>query len=176
VFKPSRVALKDGRTATIRRAAPRDAGGVIAHVNAIGAEGIYIHTERLRLSLNEERAVFRKADGKSSLYIVAVIGGTIVGTADIKRGGLSKNRHTANLGIALRKDARGVGLGLAMMQVMIRWAQSVGVRKLTLAVFASNTRAIGLYRGLGFTQEGRLRKQVILRGKAVDELLMARWL
>jgi RimJ/RimL family protein N-acetyltransferase len=176
MFKPSRVTLKDGRTATIRRAAARDAREVIAHVNAIGAEGIYIHTERLTLSLNEERAVLREAKGESGLYIVAVIGGEIVGTADIKRGRLSKNRHTANLGIALRKNARGVGLGMAMMQAMIRWARSVGVRKITLAVFATNEPAIALYRRLGFTLEGRLKKQVILRGKAVDELLMARWL
>ena len=176
VFRPREVALKDGRTAVIRRAKPQDAEAVIAHVNAIGAEGIHIMTEQLDLSPKEERAVFRKADAKSGLYIVAVIAGEIVATADITRGRHSKNRHTAELGIALRKDARGAGLGTAMMQTMIEWARSIGVQKILLGVFASNKPALALYRRLGFIQEGRLRGQVKLRGKPVDELLMALWL
>jgi RimJ/RimL family protein N-acetyltransferase len=170
------VALKDGRTALIRRAKPEDAAAVIAHVNAIGAEGIYIMTEKLRLTRTEERAVFRKADGKSGLFLVAVIDGEIAGSADVARGRQSKNQHTASLGIALRKDARGVGLGLAMMQAMITWARSVRIRKLTLGVFANNIPAVALYRKLGFALEGRLKGQVILRKAPVDELLMALWL
>lgn len=173
---PRRVILKDGRTAVIRRAAPRDAEEVIAHVNAIGAEGVHIMTERLERTTREERAVLRNADGKSDLYIVAVIGREIVGTANIRRGPQLKSRHTAGLGIALRKDARGVGLGIAMMQVLLGWARSVGIRKLTLGVFATNKAAIGLYRRLGFTIEGRLKGQVILKGRPVDEVLMAHWL
>jgi len=176
VFRPKKVTLKDGRTVVIRRAEPQDAEAVIAHVNAIGAEGIHIMTERLLLTPKEKRVVFRKADGESGLYIVAVIGGEIVGTADIARGRQSKNRHTASLGIALRRDIRGVGLGMAMMRTMIAWARSVGIRKLTLGVFARNIPALALYRRLGFVQEGRLRGQVILRRKPVDELLMALWL
>jgi GNAT superfamily N-acetyltransferase len=128
---------KDGRTAVIRRARSQDAEAVIAHVNAIGAEGIQIMTEKLAITPKEERMVFRKADGKTGLYIVAVIGGEIVGTADIARGRQSKNRHPASFGIALRKDARGVGLGMAIMQTMIAWARSVRLRKLNLGGFAA---------------------------------------
>lgn len=149
---------------------------MIAHVNAIGGEVVHIMTERLLLTPREERAVFRKADGVSGLYLVAVIDGEIVGSADIERGRHSKDRHTANLGIALRRDSRGVGLGTAMMRTMIDWARSVGIRKLTLGVFSSNVRAVALYRRFGFTPEGRLKGQVILRRKPVDELLMALWL
>jgi RimJ/RimL family protein N-acetyltransferase len=160
----------------IRRARAEDAEALIAHANAVGAEGIYIMTERVERSLNEERALIRKSDGRSSLWIVAVAGGEILGVADIGRGRHSKNRHVANLGIALRKDARRVGLGTEMRGTLIEWAQSVRVRKLTLGVFATNTAARALYRRLGFVQEGRLKGQVILRGKPVDELLLARWL
>ena len=176
MFRPEKVTLKDGRTAVIRRAAPRDAKAVIAHVNAVGAEGIYIMTEKLRKTPPEEKEVFRNADGKSGLYLVALVGREIVGSADIERGRHSKNRHTARLGIAIRKEARGIGLGRAMMEAMISWARSVGVRKLTLGVFESNTAAVALYRKLGFTREGRLRGQVILHREPVDELLMAPWL
>jgi RimJ/RimL family protein N-acetyltransferase len=176
VFRPLRVILKDGRTAVIRRAEAADAGAVIAHVDAVGAEGIHLMTEKLGKTAKEERSIFRKADGRSGLYLVAAIGREIVGSADIARGRQVKNRHTASLGIALRRDARGVGLGSAIMRSMIDWARTVGIRKLTLGVFATNKAAIVLYRKVGFTQEGRLRGQVILNGKPVDELLMALWL
>jgi RimJ/RimL family protein N-acetyltransferase len=160
----------------IRRAEPRDAEAVIAHVNAVGAEGIHIMTERLLKTVEEERAVFRQSDGETGLYLVAWVGGEIVASANIARGRQSKNRHTADLGIAVRKDARGIGLGEALVRAMISWGRSVGVRKLTLGVFASNAPALALYRKLGFRQEGRLKGQVILRRKPVDELLMALWL
>jgi RimJ/RimL family protein N-acetyltransferase len=176
MFRPTKVTLKDGRRALIRRAIPRDAEAVIAHVNAIGAEGVHIMTERLVRTTKEERAVFRGAAGRSALTLVAVVNGVIVATADVARGRQSKNQHTASVGIALRKDTRGVGLGTAMMRAMIDWARSVGVRKLTLGVFASNTGALALYGKLGFLPEGRLKGQAILRRKPVDELLMALWL
>jgi RimJ/RimL family protein N-acetyltransferase len=176
MFRPTTVTLRDGRKALIRRARPRDAEAVIAHVNAIGAEGIYLMTERLRLTPKEERAVFRRADGVVELFLVATVDDEIVGSANFSRGRQSKNRHVADLGIALRKDVRGRGLGMAMMQVGIRWARSVGIRKLSLGVFATNRPARRLYRKLGFAQEGRLRGEVILRGKPVDELILARWL
>ncbi len=174
VFRPRRVPLSDGRVALIRRARGPDAREVIAHVNAVGAEGIYLMTERLALTPAQERAVFRRADGKVELYLVAVVAGTIAGTANFARGSQTKNRHVANLGVALRKDVRGLGLGTAMMEAGMGWARSVGVRKLTLGVFATNRPARRLYRRLGFTVEGRLRNQVVLRGASVDEILMAR--
>jgi hypothetical protein len=133
-------------------------------------------TENLDRSPREEREVFRRADGHSGIYLVALIDDEIVGTADFTRGRQSKNRHVANLGIALRKDVRGIGLGTAMMTSGMRWARSVGIRKLTLGVFATNTPALALYRSLGFAREGRLKGQVILRGRPADEILMARWL
>lgn len=178
MFRPRTVTLRDGRRALIRRATPRDAEGIIAHVNAIGAERVFIMTETLRYSPREERALLRKwnADRDSELFLVAVGGRTVIGTANFSRGRPSKIRHTANLGVALHKDWRGVGLGRAMMLAGIDWARSVGIRKLTLAVFAGNRRALALYRNLGFVREGRLRGQVILQGRPVDEVLMALWI
>jgi RimJ/RimL family protein N-acetyltransferase len=176
MFRRRKVTLSDGRTVVIRRAKPQDAEAIIALVDEIGAEGIHIMTERFAIRPKEERAFLRKTVGRSGLFIVAVLEGEIVGSADILRGRFAKNHHTASLGIGLRKEVRGAGLGTAMMKTMIGWARSVGIRKVTLGVFASNRHALALYRGLGFMQEGRLRGQVILRRKPVDELQLALWL
>ena len=170
------VPLKDGRRAEIRPAVPADAEALVAYLNEVGRERVYLMTERFTLSPDEERALLRTYDGLAGLYLVAGIGGELVGGATFRRGTQAKNAHTANVGVALRAPVRGLGLGTALMQVGIGWARSVGIRKLTLGVFATNERALRLYRRLGFAEEGRLRGQVVLDGTPVDEVLMALWI
>ncbi len=87
-----------------------------------------------------------------------------------------KNSHIAELGIAIKKGARGQGLGRAMLEDGIGWARTTGIHKLFLGVFETNDRAIALYRSLGFQEEARLKGQVVLRGKPADLVLMALWL
>jgi len=176
LFHPHYVTLRDGRAALVRRVEPRDAEAIIEHVNEVAAEKIYIMTEQLEKTVAEEDDFLRTLDARKTLYLVAIVGGQLVATADIHRGKFEKNAHTASLGIAVRKAARGQGLGKVIMEDMLRWAKSEGVRKVTLGVFATNESAIALYRELGFTEEGRLRGEVVLSGQPVDELLMALWL
>lgn len=176
MFHPRYVTLKDGRAALIRFAEPRDAEALIDQINEVGAEEVYIMTERFSKSVGEEEEFLRNLDRRETLFLVAVLDGRLVGSADVCRGAQSKNAHTASLGVAIRKEVRGLGLGRAMLEEMIRWAKSVGVRKLTLGVFATNESAIALYQQLGFAEEARLKGQVVLQGRPVDELLMALWL
>ena len=176
LFHPHYVTLRDGRAALIRRAEPRDAKSIIDHVNEVGAEQVYIMTEQLDKTVAEEDDFLRTLDPRATLYLVAIVNGQLVASADIHRGKFAKNAHTASLGIAVRKLVRGQGLGKAIMVDMIGWARSEGVRKVTLGVFATNESAIALYRELGFTEEGRLRGEVMLAGRPVDQVLMALWL
>lgn len=173
---PLTFQMKDGRSALIRRAYPGDAAALIDHVNGVAAEEIFIQTERANKTEDQERDWISGFDGQSSILIVAVVDGRLVGAADFSKGQQAKNAHVAELGIALAKEVRGLGLGRAIMEVGIDWARSAQVRKLFLGVFSTNDRAIGLYRDLGFQEEGRLRGQVILRGTPADLLLMSRWL
>ncbi len=176
MFHPRYVTLKDGRAALIRRAEPTDAEALLDAVNEVGAEQVYIMTERIRYTVAEEADMLRKLDPQRTLFLVAIVDRKLVGSADIERGRQSKNAHTASLGISLRKTVRGQGLGRAMMEELLRWAKEERVRKVTLSVFATNESALALYRQLGFTEEARLRGQVILSGRPVDEVVMALWL
>ncbi len=173
---PRQVQLRDGSSARLRRARPEDAEAHIERTNRIGAERVYTLTERLGRTLEEVRAQFRDADPRTTLWLVAEVGGEVVGGANFRRGTWAKNAHTADLGVAILPAHRGRGLGEALMRAGIDWAREVGVRKLKLGVFATNERAIRLYRRLGFVEEARLRGEVVLQGEPVDELLFALWL
>ena len=64
----------------------------------------------------------------------------------------------------------------ALLAEALRWAAGVGVEKVELSVFPSNTPAIALYRRFGFVDEGRLVKQSRTSSGYKDEILMARWI
>ena len=59
-----------------------------------------------------------------------------------------------------------------MMEMAIDWGRAVGLAKLTLRVFPDNERAIGLYRSLGFQDEGLVRGEVRMPSGDRDLLLM----
>jgi RimJ/RimL family protein N-acetyltransferase len=170
------VRLRNGRTLEVRAATPEDAEPLLALVRSVAAEEVYIKTEKVDRSPEQEREWIRGFDGRSSLLVVAVLDGVIVGSADFARGRPSKSAHVVELGLAVQSEARGLGIGRALLETGTAWARSVGARKLHLQVFRSNERAIGLYRSLGFEEEGRLKDHVVLRGRPDDLLLLSVWL
>ncbi len=168
--------MRDGRTAILRPASPDDAQATFDLVNAVAAEKKLLMSERARFTVEEERKTLAEAARKNHTFFVAEVSGRLVGLMDVKRGEWEKNAHVGNLGISLLPEYRGLDLGYALMNLGIQWARGVGIRKLTLGVFATNERAIALYKKLGFVEEARLKGQVMLDGRPVDEILMALWL
>ncbi len=57
--------------------------------------------------------------------------------------------------IAVHPDKRGQGLGLAIVQALIKHAKAERLANITLEVRVSNTPAISLYRKVGFVEVGR---------------------
>ena len=64
----------------------------------------------------------------------------------------------AELGMMVASDWRGKGVGSALLEAAIDWAQSVGAHKVALQHWPTNERAAALYEKFGFVEEGRLRR------------------
>jgi len=168
--------LKDGRTCTIRRAVEADAEVLMRNINEIGAEGEFILTERLTHSAKREREWIRSFDDLSSVLYVAEVGGRVVGQVDVRIPTFEKARHVANLGIAIVGAFRGLGIGRALMERALAWMKLRRVEKATLEVFASNERALALYRKMGFEVEAVRKRHYKIRGEYVDDVMMVKWL
>lgn len=110
------------------------------------------------------------------LLLVAELEGALVGIAGLHRVGPSPRRaHARTLGLWVRPEAQGRGVGRALLQALIDYAERwAGVRRLELTVNVDNPRAIALYRRCGFVEEGRLRAYALRDGEYVDCLTMAR--
>ena len=168
--------MKDGRTVVIRRVAEADAEQLLKNINEVGAEGDWILTESIAWDPIREREWIRTFDGETSSLYVAEVDGLVVGQIDARIPTFQKARHVANLGIAIVKAYRGLGIGRALMDRTLAWMKARGVEKATLEVFSTNARAIALYRRLGFEVEGVRRRHYKIRGAYVDDVLMAKWL
>jgi putative acetyltransferase len=86
-----------------------------------------------------------------------------------------RRRHVGQIGMAVRDDWQGKGVGTALMQAAIDLADKwLNLRRLELEVFVDNAAAIRLYEKFGFSIEGRLVDFAFRDGQYMDTYMMAR--
>ncbi|MEU4171733.1 GNAT family N-acetyltransferase [Streptomyces sp. NPDC026665] len=109
-------------------------------------------------------------------HLVAELDGRLVGY--IRLGfptSLACNTHVRQiLGLAVADDARGAGVGRALLRAAGEEARRQGARRITLRVLGHNTPARALYESEGFVVEGILPGEFLLDGTYVDDVLMGR--
>ena len=88
--------------------------------------------------------------------VTAEVAGKIVGNTDLRRQRHIDVLHLGRLGIIVLKEYRRKGLGKLLMGTALERAERLGIRLVTLEVYASNEAALGLYRSMGFREFGRL--------------------
>ena len=142
----------------LRPAAPADADAVLGLVPELVAFGPpawrsvsqMIDTDTLVIG----RALQGLTDG-AAIFVAEDDNGTLVGfvhvCAEIDYYTRSRCGHIADLVVA--PDARGRGVGEALMASAEKWARAEGYSMLTLNVFAENTPARALYDRAGFRAE-----------------------
>ena len=157
----------------IRIARPSDAKGIIHCMQSVMDERIYLVSEYYLWSERGEQERIRNPE---DLTLVCKQAGTIVGVLTLQRGMYKKNRHTAQLGIAIMNGHRQKGLGSRMIVNAIDWARTRDIQKINLEVFSSNTGAIETYRKNGFEVEGIRKRQFLVDGNYVDDVLMSTWI
>ncbi|MFQ5843633.1 MAG: GNAT family N-acetyltransferase [Planctomycetota bacterium] len=179
--EPRDVRLGDGRGCTVRSARPRDAGRILDHARDLTEREPEHHLPdpgELELSVEGVERFCRAAlASPSSLALVAVAGGEVVGFATLQGTARRKTRHVAETGVGVRAGWRRAGLGRALLETLLEAARGSPVlRKVSLRVFATNAAALSLYERLGFVLEGRRRAHVRVGDDFVDELLMGLFL
>ena len=91
-------------------------------------------------------------------------------------GQANRNRHSLYCAVGVLAEARNQGVGRALMERLIEWAQAQHITRIELTVMTHNHRAKHLYDSLGFTVEGVKRHALKVDGQYVDEYFMARLL
>lgn len=98
----------------------------------------------------------------------------VVGWADIFPEDNPRQSHRGSLGMGIVSDYRGQGIGTRLLEAVLKQAKEFGLEKVELNVYTSNTNAIGLYKKLGFVEEGLIKKYRKLDGSYFDCMIMAK--
>jgi ribosomal protein S18 acetylase RimI-like enzyme len=106
------------------------------------------------------------------VQIVALDGHQVIGWCDILRPKMPALSHVGSVGIGILPEYRGRGIGRKLMETAIDMAFRSGIERIELGVYASNRNAIGLYRSLGFIDEGKMARKAKIDGVYLDMLNM----
>ena len=174
--------LKDGQKVIIRPAQAQDSQVMLDYARAIFEEDEFFVTTlddvSDELNLEKSRERIQKFQGKAgNILLVAEVNGDIIGQIHINNGPRKRIRHVGQIALSILKQYRGIGLGTVLFNCIIDWAkQDELIEKLALGVFANNHRAIGLYKKMGFVEEGRRPREFkIAPNQYLDNLLMYRF-
>ena len=90
----------------------------------------------------------------NDVYCIAVVGDDVLGYGMLR--GWDRGYAIPSLGIAIHADARGTGLGRALMLYLHAEATRRGAERIRLKVYPDNAAAVSLYRSLGYDFEAQL--------------------
>ncbi len=86
-----------------------------------------------------------------------------------------RRRHAGEIGMCVRDDWQGQGVGSALMQAVVDMADRwLNLTRLELIVYTDNEAAVKLYKKFGFAVEGTLVQYAFRDGCFVDAYTMAR--
>lgn len=168
---------KDQRTYTIEPPSTEDAAELIGYSKLIFAstDQVLNTVDEYTMTVDREiEWINNLNNGTNSLVLIARLDKTIVGLLFFMPNSKRKNAHTGEFGVNVHPDFQGLGIGEHLVNRLLQWArQNEQIEKVILQVFATNSKAVGLYKKMGFIEEGRHKKAIKqIDGAYVDILQM----
>jgi L-phenylalanine/L-methionine N-acetyltransferase len=123
-----------------------------------------------------ERGRRRLAEPQEGLFsLVACVDGEVVGSLGLEASTRWRMRHVATIGMGVRDDWQGKGVGTALMEAALDLADNwLNLTRVELRVYVDNAPAIALYKKFGFEIEGTHHLMAFRNGEYVDGYSMAR--
>ncbi|MGA2767962.1 MAG: GNAT family N-acetyltransferase [Candidatus Bathyarchaeia archaeon] len=172
------LSVNDGRKVVLRTPRWEDLDDLLELVNSLVDEAAEIYRDE-KASRDEEidwrSGVLARLEEGKTFFLVAEVDGGVVASSDVN-GQRAYEKHVGVVGIIVRRGFRDLGIGTAMMRVLLEQAQETGLKVLTLSAFASNKRAIHVYENVGFVQTGFIPRKHLKEGKYTDEVIMTKLL
>ena len=172
------ITIKNGQKCIIRNGTFEDGPEVSTFFTTTHGETDYLLSypeESTRDDEKQSNYLKETTESDREIELLAIVDGKVVGMAGFNAiGSKCKVRHRAEFGITVSKNYWGQGIGKAIMNACIECAKEAGYIQLELDVVADNTRAIELYKKLGFIEFGRNPKGFQSKYSGFQELVYMR--
>jgi ribosomal protein S18 acetylase RimI-like enzyme len=156
--------LNDGRTINIRTIKPTDSDLIRLFYSSLSESALKWITP---LTLAEIKQRFRYPE--YFIGLVTIHDEQVVGYGEINK---DSKKYDGELNIHIHQDYQGVGLGTAMMIMLVKEATEQLLHGIKLKVAAGNSKAVHLFRKFGFKEE--YTTQELYSGEKHDTLHMSK--
>jgi putative acetyltransferase len=158
---------------SVRHAEPDDAPAI--HRILSGPQAVAGTMQLPLQSLEGVRKRFFSELREGLYHLVACVDEEVVGHLGLETFTRPRRRHVGEIGMAVRDDWHGKGVGTALMEAALDLADNwLNLTRLELTVYADNAAGIALYEKFGFEIEGTHRRYAFRNGEYVDAYSMAR--
>lgn len=177
---PQKITAKNGKQVTIRSATLDDAAETLALKLSLLREGVAdaLLPEECHFEAAQERAWIEATTAHpGSLMLVAEAETGIIGVIYFRCDEAYRCRHVGEFGMGLYNTWRSQGVGTALVEALLDWAKAQpSIEKVCLRVYDINPKAAGLYKRMGFVEEGRMKKHLrVAHNQYSDAILMAKF-
>ena len=168
--------IKNGHDLIIRRAEKRDAQMLIDYLNVVGGESdnLLFGGNEFEMTVEQEEGFIESINSsKTSALLVGFINDKVACVGSLSAPSRERISHQGNIGMSVLKEYWGLGIGTILMTAIIDFAKNTGkLEILHLGVKADNSRAIKLYKKMGFQEIGLYSKFFKINNVYHDEILM----
>ena len=167
--------LFEGRLVRLRAMEPGDAETEFRHLQDTEISRLDSNIEFPRALADIRRRLENPREPRypdDKFLVIETLEGQMVGGINTQLTDPRSGTFSIGLGLPER-SVWGKGYAKEAMLLMLRFMfHERRYQKCNIGVFAFNERAIGLYRHLGFVDEGRIRRAVFTNSQFHDEILL----
>lgn len=171
------IKSKSGKNITVRSLIESDLDMLYDYITELGNEDTFIlinpqHMETYESEMKYVQNCIKKIGNDEMVKLLAFDNELLIGVADVTRLE-RRQQHIGRLGITLRKEHRGDGIGRKFMELVIQKSIDIlKIKQVVLGCFANNQIGLNLYKSLGFKEYGRWPKGILYQDEYIDEILM----
>lgn len=155
----------------IREARKEDAEKILAYTQIVGAQtnNLTFGSEGIGLTIDEEEDILDHiSNSDKSIFLIVCLEDEIIGVGNISAKTRNRMNHKAALGISIKKEFWGQGIGQELLAKLIEFSKESNLEIIELKVRSDNERAINLYKKFDFKKTGTIPADMKINGEYFD--------
>ncbi|MBU0476567.1 GNAT family N-acetyltransferase [Patescibacteria group bacterium] len=170
----------EGKEIIFRYPKLKDLEGLLDIINSLVEEKAMLTVQKKKTKREEKKWFLnklKKIGSKKAISLVVQIEEKAMGSVFIEKGERISEDHAGKLGISLRKEIRGKGIGKKLLNEAIKEAKKIlKIKIVRLRTMGNNKIAQNFYKKSGFKEIGRIKNGFTYYGKYVDEVIMVKYI
>lgn len=169
----------EGKEIIFRYPRLEDLDDFLRSINSLVEEKAMMTTQKKKTKREERKwlsDLLKQIKNRETVCLVTEVDGKVMGSANVRKQKNLPESHVGELGIALRKEIRGKGIGEKLLKRVMEEAEKVlKLKIIKLRTMGINKIAQKLYRKCGLNEVGRIKNGLKYYRRYVDDVTMVKY-